>query len=111
MGGVSEPKKIAGLVDYFLRQKMASSADLTPIAMAYGDAVSTATGWKWGIYALGNTQHLALVSADQAHAHLPLPYIATQSQKSQETTALLLFNMLAAGNLPPTRGDSLEVIG
>jgi hypothetical protein len=116
LGAVDEPHAIATAVNRWITDtrhaaEAVTQHDRAAIAAAFGDAISRAIGWSWAYLVLNDQRYLALVSPDEAHAHLPFDFLARQMVRGAEATALLLFNMLAAANLPPSHAGALSRVG
>ncbi|MCE9577187.1 MAG: hypothetical protein K8W52_28825 [Deltaproteobacteria bacterium] len=89
-----------------------------PLAMrmelgcAWGEQLHRALGWQWAhVHADGAEPAIALISPDAAIAHLPFALITAQAaRRARQNTCLLLFNMLADGQTPPSKpGDYVAV--
>ncbi len=87
-----------------------SLADATALGALWGEALSRAVGWTWACVTLGARTSECLISADRAHACAPLEYLASQ-RTSAEVTVLLLYNLIVAGQLPPSRPEALSRLG
>jgi hypothetical protein len=110
------PEAIAGAVDAALRRAQRERATLSfdaieALAALWGTAVARASGWRWTHAVQGDASWICLASADRAHACSPLSFISRQAEPSRETTALLLFNMIRAGNLPASAPGQLAFVG
>jgi hypothetical protein len=115
-GPSAEPRDVAGSVNRWLsglkREKRSPTGEhLAAAAVAYGDALASVTGWRWNLYLESGREYLALASPDASHVHLPVEFMSGQITAMDEVTALLLFNMLAAGQRPDARPGELRVIG
>jgi Domain of unknown function (DUF3806) len=110
------PQALAKAVDLWLRKlkrerKSATEEGLTAIAIAYGDALARATGWQWNLYQWQGRKYFALVSPEATHVHVPFSFVSRQLSLENDVTALLLFNMLAAGQWPDARAGELRIVG
>lgn len=110
------PEEIAGAVDRAIRrarrsQKMLSAARIDGLAALWGKAVAAATGWTWAHVVDGDDKHVCLVSKDHAHACAPFSFMRGQAEPDREVTALLVFNMLGAGDLPESKPGALSFVG
>jgi hypothetical protein len=110
------PQVLARAVDLWLRKlkrerKSATGEDLTAVAIAYGDAIARATGWQWNLYQRQGREYFALVSPEATHAHVPFSFLSRQLSSENDVTALLLFNMLLAGQRPDARPGELRIVG
>jgi len=110
------PQVLVRAVDLWLRKlkrerKSATGEDLTAVAIAYGDAIARATGWQWNLYQRQGREYFALVSPEATHAHVPFSFISRQLSSENDVTALLLFNMLLAGQRPDARPGELRIVG
>ncbi len=73
------------------------------LGCAWGEQLHRALGWQWASVAGG----LALVSRDRAVAHHPFAFVGRLiAPRARGNTVALLFNMLAAGQLPPSKPGS-----
>jgi hypothetical protein len=113
---VADPETVADSVlrwIYYSKepQKSAAADDQIAVAVAYGDAVARVTGWQWNLYLWQGHQDFALISPDARYVHLPISFISRQPAAASEATALLLFNMLAAGDFSQARPGDLAVLG
>jgi hypothetical protein len=114
LAAATDPGLVAQAVDRWLRrckrQRQSPSADeQAALAAAFGEAVAHVTGWQWRRYLWQGAQYFALASPDATLVHVPLIFLARQLTPAAEVTALLLFNMLAAGERPhaPAGGQTL----
>jgi hypothetical protein len=110
------PQVLAGAVDLWLRQlkrkrKSVADEDLTAVAVAYGEAIACATGWQWSLCQWEGRECFALVSPEATHLHVPFRFIYRQLTLENDVTALLLFNMLVAGQRPDARPEELKMVG
>jgi hypothetical protein len=115
LGEGADPQALATAVDRWLRKLKReglepTQSDCTAVAIAYGHAVARVTGWRWAAYSWQDRSEFALASTDASYVHLPVAFILRQISKT-ETTALLLFNMLASGQRPDARPGDLAVVG
>lgn len=112
----AEPGKVAAATNAWItRAKYASAAVSLAAGQAvgavYGEALRRQLGWEWRILHIGEQVTLAVASPDDAYLHLPLAFIPRQLEPTRSPTALLLFNMLAQGQLPPSMAGALTEIG
>jgi hypothetical protein len=110
------PQILAGAVDLWLRQlkrtrKSVADEDLVAVAVAYGEAIACATGWQWSLCQWEGRGCFALVSPEATHLHVPFSFIYRQLTLENDVTALLLFNMLVAGQRPDARPAELKMVG
>lgn len=110
------PDEIAAAVDAAVtaaraKKKPRSLDDATALGALWGDALARASGWTWAHLVLGKHKRVCLVSPDRAHACAPLEYLYAQRTPGAEVTALLLFNMVVAGQLPPSAPGKLVRFG
>jgi hypothetical protein len=97
--------------DYRRRDAILPLQEVAALGVLYGEAIRLVTGWNWKMTVLDEKTILALVSPDEAYLHLPVRYLAGQiSLQPGQQTLLLLFNMLAAGKLPPSSPRGLQII-
>jgi hypothetical protein len=114
LGAATDPGLVAQAVDRWLRgckreRKSPCADEQAAVAAAFGEAVADVTGWQWRQYLWQGCQYFALASPDATLVHVPLMFVASQLTPAAEVTALLLFNMLAAGERPhaPAGGQTL----
>ncbi len=109
------PKEIAGAVDRWITHAQRAGDvpgdDLEVVGAAYGHAIAKAAGWEWRFYVREGKRYLAVASPDGAHVCLPFAYLHRQVTPRTETTALLLFNMICAGNMPDSRPGACCLVG
>jgi hypothetical protein len=110
------PQALAKAVDLWLRKlkrerDSATDENLTAVAIAYGDAIARATGWQWNLYQWQAREYFALVSPEATHMLVPFSSISRQLSFENDVTALLLFNMLVAGQWPDARPRELKIVG
>jgi len=120
LGRVSKPKKVAEAIyhaiDGVRSRKRVGKKELTLIAIEcgalWGQALCDATGWKWKRLEYGQGQGtLAVCSPDGSHAVPPLTVIHDLvTNRKSANNSLLLFNMIAAGKLPPSRKCSYTML-
>ena len=100
----SEPAVLVDAIDGFVRRarrenRVVSPAETHALAMLWGDAVCRAAKWKWRTLAVDGEQLVAIASADEAYACALVSFLARQIV-DDESTIVLTFNMIRAGNLP-----------
>jgi len=117
LGQSPSPPRVAAEVERWLNDAqdaehpMDSSVSI-PVAIAWGDAIARQLQWEWGEYHWdSDTKEPALAPPDRAHMFLPLTYILDKLEPGATSTAMLLFNMLVAGQRPPARPGAFVVIG
>jgi hypothetical protein len=116
LGAATDPGLVAQAVDRWLRgckreRKSPSPDEQAAVAAAFGEAVADVTGWQWRQYLWQGCQYFALTSADATLVHVPLMFVARQLTPATEVTALLLFNMLAAGEWPQAPAGGQTLVG
>jgi hypothetical protein len=79
----------------------------------WGTQVCRALDWEWVQLDDGRLEpHYAIVSPDRAFAILPTSYIrGLLADAERDNTALLLYNMLVAGNVPSSVPKSYYLLG
>ncbi|MCW5713674.1 MAG: hypothetical protein KIT43_04060 [Bauldia sp.] len=112
----AEPIEVAAATNAWLTRVKYSSLLLPPetgqaIGAAFGEALRRQLGWDWRLFHGGEDVTLALASPDDAFVHLPLAFISRQLEPRRSPTALLLFNMLAQGQIPPSKAGAFTEIG
>jgi hypothetical protein len=112
----AEPLELATAVDQaivFFRTKPGSLSDeqITGLGVLWGKAVSQATGWTWAQLIEGESKLTCLVAQDHAHVCVPLAFVREQLEASTPCTALVLFNIIREGNLPPAEMEDLVFAG
>ncbi len=81
------------------------------LGCAWGEQLHRAFGWQWARVALPAGGGLALVSPDRALAHYPFDAVAPWlKRRAGSPTLLLLFNMIADGNVPPALPGALTTV-
>jgi hypothetical protein len=81
----------------------------------WGVLLVNATPWRWCELLRGDADEgfLALVSPDAAYAISPVDFftkLMTQSPDHPDNTVHLLFNMIVAANLPPSRAGAYKML-
>lgn len=83
---------------------------LLGLSSIYGELLRKHCGWSWvELSQSRNKRWIAVAAADNRHALALLPYVQQQIE-SQSPTFTLLFNMVAAGNLPLAEPGALTLI-
>ena len=81
------------------------------LGCAWGEQLHRAFGWQWARVAVPAGGGLALVSPDRALAHYPFDAVAPWLKRRAGSPALLLlFNMIAEGNVPPAPEGALTTL-
>ncbi len=116
LGEATDPGLVAQSVDRWLRSckrqgKSPSEQEQAAVAATFGEAVAHVTGWQWQRYLWQGWEYFALTSPDATHVHVPLIFVARQLATTSEVTALLLFNMLAAGERPQAPASGPMLVG
>jgi hypothetical protein len=76
----------------------------------WAEQVLRVTGWNWAELRKSDAANYAVVSADRALAVFPANYLRELLADSErDNTALLLFNMIRAGNVPAADPGDYEV--
>jgi hypothetical protein len=84
---------------------------LLGLSAIYGDLLRSACGWSWAEVREGRSKRwIAALAPSGTHALALLPYVQKQIQ-SETPTVTLLFNMIAAGQLPPAEPGRLVLVG
>lgn len=116
----AEPVELATAVDnavVFFRKQPGSLTDdqIKGLGVLWGKAVSQATGWTWAQLIEGDSKLTCLVAQDHAHVCAPLAFIREQLEATGASppacTALVLFNIIREGNLPPAEMEELVFAG
>ena len=81
------------------------------LAVLWGHQLARALGWRWATVSYAEGASLGLVSRDLAHAAFPLDLVKRAFDKRGSNTTLLLFNMLSAGDLPPSTPGAYSPVG
>lgn len=76
------------------------------IGLVWGHQVTRALDWQWTVLEQDGQRSYAVVSPDRAYATHPAVFIAQCLQGVRENTAVLLFNLLRAGNLPSSEPNA-----
>jgi hypothetical protein len=116
LGETTDPGRVAQSVDRWLRSckrqgKSPSEEEQAAVAATFGEAVAHVTEWEWQRYLWQGCQYFALTSPDATYVHVPLIFVARQLATSAAVTALLLFNMLAAGERPQAPASGQTLVG
>jgi len=88
-----------------------SDEQITGLGVLWGKAVSQATGWTWAELIEDETRLICLVAQDHAHVCVPLAFVREQLEATTPCTALVLFNIIREGNLPPAEMEDLVFAG
>lgn len=81
------------------------------LGCAWGEQLHRAFGWQWARVVLPAGGGLALVSPDRALAHYPFDAVAPWlKRRAGSPTLLLLFHMIAEGNVPAAPGGALATV-
>jgi hypothetical protein len=81
------------------------------LSAIYGDLLCSACGWSWAeLRESRNKRWVAVLAPSGNHALALVPYVQQQIQ-SEAPTVALLFNLIVAGDLPPTEPGQLMTIG
>jgi hypothetical protein len=72
------------------------------IGLVWGHQVTRELGWQWAVLEQDGQRSYAVVSPDRAYATHPTVLMAQWLQGARDNTVILLFNMVRAGNLPPS---------
>lgn len=84
---------------------------LLGLSAIYGDLLCAAQGWTWIELRQGRKQSWpAVASADGQYALALMPFMDMQVM-SEAPTLTLLFNMIAAGHLPPAEPGRIALVG
>lgn len=84
------------------RGKKAKTTAQMELGCAWGEQLHRALGWQWAALPEG----IALVSPDRAHAHYPFAFVG-RLLSARSNTMMLLFDMLAEGDLPKSKKGAL----
>jgi hypothetical protein len=92
-------------------------ADLSQTALClgclWGQTVCDRLGWEWAAVSLEpGSEFYGIVSPSRSHVVFPLHYLQDLlSDPDRDQTSLLVYNMLKAGNLPPSAPGEYTVLG
>jgi hypothetical protein len=109
VGVDDEPQSIVAAIDQYVDEHRAEEIDVdvvVALGALLGSQYVRAFGWKWA--ALGHPDDEAVFSVvDQDHtiANQPLHWVRDVAERGRDVNFLLNFNMVAAGDVPPPRGD------
>ena len=123
----ADPRTIVGSIDAALRtqgwlERTGLEPDEAAIALGalWGEQLARAFGWQW--VTLTETEpdddeaededdeHVGVVPSDRRYLVFPTYFIRGLLEPEAEVTALLTFNMIASGNLPPAEtGEYIEL--
>jgi hypothetical protein len=115
------PRELAARVHAFIEAVRSEERTIPPrdpqfvklqLAVLWGHQLVRALGWRWATvrHASGESS-LGLVSPDLAVATYPLSVVTAALDKKRNNTSLLLFNMLAEGQLPPSSPGAYATVG
>jgi hypothetical protein len=112
----ADPVELATAVEQaivFFRKQPGSLSEeqVAGLGVLWGKAVSQATGWTWAQVLEGETKLTCLVAQDHAHVCAPLAFVREQLEATTPCTALVLFNIIREGNLPPAEMEELVFAG
>jgi hypothetical protein len=81
------------------------------LSAIYGELLRSACGWSWAELRESRSKRwIAMLAPSGTHALALVPYVQQQIQ-SEAPTVALLFNMIVAGDLPPTEPGQLVTVG
>ena len=123
-----DPRTIVGTIDAAIRsqgwlEKTGLEADEAAIALGalWGEQLTRAFGWSWVTLTEtepdveedadeADDEHVGVVPADRRYLVFPTYFIRGLLEPDADVTALLTFNLIAAGNLPPAEsGEYIEL--
>jgi hypothetical protein len=88
-----------------------SSERTLQLAVVWADALCRECRWEWAQVGEAGDEEYVIVSPDRSLMIEPMAYIqAIRSSKRTENTALLLFNMITAANVPQAPAHSYTPI-
>jgi hypothetical protein len=110
---------LPALVRRFVDEKRAGrgrNVDTEQLAYSVGTVWAEAfvgkLGWRWCKFEVDGSTNYAITSADGAYAMLPHHYIYRLLMKPEsDNTAALVFNMVAAGDFPPSKPHAYTMLG
>lgn len=80
------------------------------LSAIYGELLHSACGWSWAeLRASRSKRWIAVLAPTGNHALALVPYVQQQIQ-SEAPTVALLFNMIAAGDLPAAEPGQIRVV-
>jgi hypothetical protein len=111
----AEPAAIVDAINVYIhRQQRVRTeipiADCSALSHLWGEATARAIGWRWSALADGDETRLAIASPDGCFA-IEIASFITRQLSTRDTTVVLLFNMLVAGNLPEANPVRVTIIG
>lgn len=80
------------------------------LSAIYGELLHSACGWSWAELREGRSKRWIAVLAPSGQHVLPLLPCARQQVQSEAPSVALLFNMIAAGNLPTVEPGEIKVL-
>ena len=113
------PNQVAALIEFVdqsrkKRLNHAKRLDLaSELGLLYGNLVCAKSGWTWCIVSEEGEEFLAIGPADRSVILGPVRYIYEQLglPRREDTTVLLLFNMISGGDLPEAKPSDHYLIG
>ena len=117
------PKDIVAAIDQTLTTrgwlaKTGLEADEAAVALGslWGEQLTRAFKWEWvGLHEHDSEDdedpHVGVVSPDRRFVVFPSYFIRALLEPDSDVTALLTFNMIAAGNLPPADAGTYVELG
>ena len=118
LAGVAEddtPPSIAKAVDAAIRRARGArtsltEGDVTALGALWGKAVADGAGWTWAQVEDGDQRVVCVVPNDHALACPVFAFMSQQANGTRETTVLLLFNMIVAGEWPDAKSGQLSFV-
>lgn len=123
-----EPRTVIAAIDAALRsagwlERTGLEADEAAIALGalWGEQLAHAFGWVWvslvehidedeEVEDEGDDEHVGVVPADRRYLVFPTYFIRGLLEPEAEVTALLTFDLIGSGNLPPAEsGEYIEI--
>ena len=74
-------------------------------------AIVRELGWTWKRWSRGRQTALGVVAPYSTHVVLPFEIVKSKLEPGADVTLLLLFRMLAAGDLPRAARGSASLLG
>lgn len=75
------------------------------LGCAWGELLRRKAGWEWAVASVGPDESFAIYSPKREFVILPVALMFNQLEM-YAPTALLIYNMVAAGKLPPSDADA-----
>ncbi len=97
------PQDLAQSLQAFLERQQGQSLDdaaVQGLAAVWAHALTTQLNWSWARWVRADERALALASPQRTHMVFPAAWVRRQLRK-KEPTALLQFNLLVDGKVPP----------